>query len=105
MEKRTIIDRIEIDPQTGIVGVRMLKQIIDDDGKTVLASEYHRTTITASADPAAQIAAVNTDLSRKGFATAKVEDVAVLNSALAPLASLRSTKAQEAQAVAVVAVK
>jgi len=95
MQTRTIIDRIEIEPQTGNVGVRMLKQIIDDQG-LVLSSQYHRTVIDAGTDPAAQMAAVNVHLGTMGYPAVKVEDRAVLDAAIAPLGSLRATKVQEA---------
>jgi hypothetical protein len=98
MEKRTIIDRIEIEPQTGHVSLRLRKQVIDDDGKTVLASDYHRTTIDASADVAAHMAGVNAHLTGKlSYPEIKTEDAGVLDIALAPLAPLRAAKAQEAR--------
>jgi hypothetical protein len=96
MQTRTIIDRIEIEPQTGNVGVRMRKQVITDDG-TLIANDYHRTVIDAGADPAAQMAAVNAHLATMGFPAAKSEDVAVLNAAVTPLASHRAAKAREAR--------
>jgi hypothetical protein len=96
METRTIIDRIEIDPQTGTVGVRMKKQIVE--GETVLAEQYHRTTIDTGADPAARMAAVDAHLATMGYPAIRSEDVAVLHSAMAPLASFRAAKAEAAQA-------
>lgn len=95
MQKRTIIDRIEIEPQTGNVGVRMLKQIVDDDGSTILASDYHRAMIDASGDPVSAMTAVNAHLAMMGFPSVKAEDHAALNAAIAPLSSLRSAKAAE----------
>lgn len=95
MQKRTIIDQIEIQPQTGIIGVRMRKQVIDDDG-TVLVSDYHRTVIEAGTDPAAQMAAVNVHLGMMGWPAVKSEDRAVLDQAIAPLEAMRATKAEEA---------
>ena len=97
METRTIIDKIEIEPQTGNVGVRMRKQVLADNGE-VLSDGYHRTMIDAGGDPDTQIAAVNAHLAAMGFPAIKTEDVAVLNSAMAPLSTLRATKAQEALA-------
>ena len=95
MQARTVIDRIEIEPQTGNVGVRMLKQIVADDG-SVLSSQYHRTMIGAATDPAQQMAAVNVHLGTLGFPAVKNEDLVVLDTVLAPLESYRATKAQEA---------
>ena len=94
MKTQTIIDRIEIEPQTGNVGVRLRKEILADDG-SVLSSDYHRTTIDASTDPAAQMAAVNTHLTALGYPAVTAEDLAMLHSALRPLASLRAGKAHE----------
>ena len=95
MQTRTVIDRIEIEPQTGNVGVRMLKQVIGDDG-AILSAQYHRTMIDAASDPAQQMAAVNIHLSTLGFPAVKIEDHTVLDTVLAPLESYRATKAQEA---------
>jgi hypothetical protein len=96
MQARTIIDKIEIDPQTGNVGVRMRKQVVADNG-AVIASEYHRTMIDAAGDPATQISLVNAHLATLGYPSVKAEDVAVLNGALAApsIADLRTAKAQE----------
>jgi len=100
MQKRTIIDRIEIEPQTGNIAVRMRKQVVDDDG-AVLASEYHRAMIEAElADPAALLALVDGHLATLGFPAVKAEDRAVLDTALATFDSLRAEKAQEKRASA-----
>jgi hypothetical protein len=97
MQKRTIIDKIEIDPQTGIVAVRMRKQVVDDDG-SILSSDYHRTTIDPGIDHAAQMGVVNAHLVAIGFPVVKADDMGALNSAMLHLAQLRATKAQEAKA-------
>lgn len=44
MEKKTILDQIEI--RDGSVGVRMKKQIVDGD--SVLAEQFHRVTFDGS---------------------------------------------------------
>ena len=94
MHKRTVIDRIEIEPQTGNVGVRMRKQLVNDDG-SIDELGYHRTMIDAGGNPAAQVAAVDAHLATLGFPAVKTEDISVLNLAIAPLASMRATKAAE----------
>src|SRR5262245_25682331 len=66
MHARTILDRIEIEPQTGNVSVRMMKQVANDDG-TVLASDYHRTSIAADADLDAHMSTVNGHLVKMGY--------------------------------------
>jgi hypothetical protein len=103
MQTRTIIDRIEIEPQTGNIGVRMRKQVIDetrDDPETgdkvVVASEYHRAMLSPDTDPAAMMAAVDAHLGAIGFPPAKTEDRAVLDSALSQFAPLRAAKLAEA---------
>jgi hypothetical protein len=98
METRTLIDQITIEPQTGQTLIRMLKQVIADDGVTVLSTGYHRTSIGPDTDPSAQMAAVNAHLAQMGYPAAKAEDVAVLTTALEPLASHRAVKAQEIEA-------
>ena len=101
MQTRTLIDKIEIEPETGNIGVRMRKQVIGDaiDAQTgqpvVLANEYHRTMIEAGADPEAQMTAVNAHLIAMGYAAVKAEDLSVLTSALSPLAKLRAAKARD----------
>ena len=102
METRSIIDRIEIDPQTGNIGVRIRKQIVDDQGR-VLSSDYHRTTIDAAEpDPAAQMSVVNEHLGQMGYSALKSEDRGVLDSALTHFAPLRAQKAQDLSASAAV---
>ena len=75
MQTRTILDRIEIEPQTGNVTIRMLKQIADAGGK-VLASEYHRTSIGPQTDPSSHMDAVNAHLATMGYPALSDEDVA-----------------------------
>jgi hypothetical protein len=74
----------------------MLKQIVSSDGK-VLTSEYHRTSVAPDADPAAQMALVDTHLGAMGYPAVKAEDMSVLNSALTQISSLRAAKAKEAR--------
>ena len=94
MQTLTIIDRIEIEPQTGNIGVRMRKQVTDDQDR-VLMSELHRTMIAPGADAASQMAVVDADLDKMGFSAVKVEDRALLDSALSTYADLRAQKATE----------
>lgn len=96
MQKTTIMDRIEIEPQTGHVGVRFRKEVVDDNGK-VLASEYHRVMIDPDADPEALMTAGNDHLGAMGYPAAKDGDMAVLSTVVTPLASHRAAKAQEAR--------
>ena len=96
MERRTIIDRIEIEPQTGNVGIRMRKQVVDDQGY-VLASEYHRTTIEAASDPAKQMGAVNAHLAALGFPAVRAADHKVLTDVMPTLETLRAQKVDEAK--------
>jgi hypothetical protein len=66
MHARTILDRIEIEAQTGNISVRMLKQITNNDG-TVLASDYHRTSIASGTDVDIHMSAVNAHLVKMGY--------------------------------------
>jgi hypothetical protein len=95
MPTRTIIDKIEIELQTGIIGVRMQKQTLDDLGQ-LLKFEYHRTAIAPGGDATAQMAAVSLHLSAMGFPAPESKDADVLGTSLASLASFRTQKAQEA---------
>lgn len=93
MQTRTIIDRIEIEPQTGTTFVRMLKQIVDGD--RVLSSEYHRTTFPPDGDVAAQAAVVNAHLATMGFPSVSLEDEAILRKTISLLTTHRAPKAQD----------
>ena len=97
MHTRTIVDRIEIEPQTGNVGVRLCKQVLSDNG-AIISNDYHRTMIDPGTTPAAQITTVNAHLAQMGFPAVNAADVAILDAAIAPLTSFRATKAQEARA-------
>jgi hypothetical protein len=99
MQTLTIIDRIEIEPQTGNIGVRMRKEVLDDQGR-VLMSELHRTMIAAGADAVSQMAVVDADLEKMGFSAVKVEDRALLDAALSTYADLRAQKATEIRVAA-----
>lgn len=74
IEKRTVLSRIDIDPQSGIVMARFVKQIVED-GK-VLHEEYHRTSIEPGADTDKQMALVNAHLQTMN--SAPVQDYALL---------------------------
>ena len=74
MHTHTILDRIEIEPQTGNIMLRMLKQIANSDG-TVLTSDYHRTSVAADADVDLHLSAVNAHLMKMGYPALSDEDV------------------------------
>lgn len=61
MEKRTVIDQIEV-TRDGYLNLRMAKEVIDDDGETVISSGWHRTTMPPGHDIDAQMAVVNKHL-------------------------------------------
>lgn len=71
LEKRTILDQIEV-TRDGVLQIRLCKQIVD--GETVLASEYHRTSVPPDGDCDAQFAAVNAHLVAMGCAAVSAED-------------------------------
>lgn len=85
MHTRTILDRIEIELQTGNITLRLLKQVANDDG-TVLASDYHRTSIASDADPGVHLAAVNAHLMKMGYPALSEEDANRIDAARAGLA-------------------
>jgi len=93
MQTRTILDRIEIEPQTGNVFVKIQKQIVDGD--QILASQPHRTVIEPGVTPAAQMALVNAHLASMGYPAVNATDVAVLDAALVHLAGHRADKAAD----------
>jgi hypothetical protein len=72
MEKRTIVDQIEC-TASGIIQIRMKKQIIDGDA--VAAEQYHRTVLEPGSDLDAQVAAVNAHLKQMGYPNIEAEGV------------------------------
>lgn len=60
MEKKTVIDQIEV-RRDGTTGVRFLKLLVDDDGTEVLLG-YHRTSIDKDTDVDLQMSMVNNHL-------------------------------------------
>lgn len=61
MHKQTLIDQIEV-TRDGTLGVRIAKEVIDDDGVTVLQRGWHRTTLPPGIDIDKQMEAVNLNL-------------------------------------------
>lgn len=97
MEKMTIIDRIEIEPMTGNVGVRMKKIVLDDDG-SVLSEQYHRAMIGPETDVDAYMRVVGEHLLQMKYPDVHAPHRAVLDDALlAPaITQIRQAKAAEA---------
>lgn len=74
MEKRTVIDTIEV-RNDGTVQVRFAKQITDDDG-TILSNQWHRAAMMPGDDIDAQMSTINADLtSRFGFPAVSAADI------------------------------
>jgi len=61
IEKRTVIDRIEV-TRAGPVLVRFALELFDTDTGQTLASSWHRTSINPGDDPAVVLDAVNSDI-------------------------------------------
>src|SRR4051794_5125285 len=70
MEKRVVLDQIEI-KSDGDVFMRLLKQIVDDDGVTVIngvgAGEPHRSVVEPHINVADQFNTVNAHLKHMGW--------------------------------------
>lgn len=66
MIKKTVIEQIEIQPETGHVSVRLHKRLMDGD--TVVASGNHRAMLEPDTDIGACADAVNNHLLRMGEA-------------------------------------
>lgn len=65
LEKRTVLDRIEIECSTGRVFFKALKQVVDEG--SVLFSEPHRSVVEVGEPVSAQLDAVNDHLQEMGF--------------------------------------
>lgn len=77
LEKRTILDRIELDLTTGDIAIRAQKQIIDGD--VAALSEPHRSVIPSGAAVDPQMDAIDTHLVAMGYPAIPAEHRAVLN--------------------------
>lgn len=80
MQTRTIVDKIELEPQSGVVGIRMRKQIVN--GEKVMSEQYHRTTVAPGADVDTQMALVNAHLVADGYPPVQEGDMTRINSAV-----------------------
>jgi hypothetical protein len=87
LEKKTVLDRIEIDAD-GHVFMRLQKQIVEDG--EVLFSEFHRSVIAPGQTPEAQVASVNSHLVQMGFPEIPAADQARLASHTAAEAQKRA---------------
>src|SRR5262245_40798029 len=97
MEKRVIPDQVTIDFKNGGIRLyRFVKQVVDDDG-TVIAEQFHRTSVMPDGDDAAQLELVNAHL-EQGMKVGKLsdEDVSLMLEVVAPAKRVfegRATKA------------
>jgi hypothetical protein len=73
MEKRTVLDHYLVQAD-GHILIRFCKQIVDDDG-TILASEYHRTSVNPDQSVEEIMAMVNTNLEAMGNAKVDLTEV------------------------------
>lgn len=97
---RTIIEKIEVDIQTGYIGLKMLKQVVDNDGK-VIFSEPHRASISPTVNPPEIMAVIHADLNRRGFPNAPPSEIALMEQTIGSMNTLRAQKAvEEAQKAA-----
>ena len=60
--KRTVFDRIELGNP---IGIRLQKQLYDEEADKVLSFEYHRTVVEEGQSVAEQMAVVNAALARE----------------------------------------
>ena len=72
LEKRTILDQIEI-TRNGTVQIRWAKEIVD--GAQLVTSDYHRTAVPPGRDIDAQIDAVSAHLGTMGWPVVQSDDI------------------------------
>src|SRR5262245_27801450 len=96
MLAKTLIDRIEINAQSGDIGLRLFKRVLADDGATVVSDAYHRVMIPPGGVLLPVMAQVTLDLQAMGFPAVEAADIAVLDATVAALPGFRAAKAQEA---------
>jgi hypothetical protein len=80
--KKAVLDELQ-SPQAevtplGVIQLRILKQVVGDDGKVVFDG-YHRTTLEPGVDVTAQMDAVNAHLTKMGYGALSPEDMGKVN--------------------------
>jgi len=80
LEKRTVVDRIEVD-RDGVMCIRLTKEVLEDGN--IIASTYHRTLIEPGASIDDQMATVNADLVGLNAAEATASDIGRLKAVAA----------------------
>lgn len=60
LAKRTVLSRVEIEPQSGSVFFKLEKQIVEGD--VVVSAEPHRSVVDCDVDPIIQVDLVNNHL-------------------------------------------
>lgn len=73
LEKKTILNRGEIDFETNIIGIRFAKIIVEDGVE--LSREWHRTSLPPGADIDNLMTAVNNDLARMKQGSVDVSEI------------------------------
>ena len=84
----TILDRIEVETQTGNIFVRLKKEGGARDG-------WHRTVIAPNVAAADQMAAVNMHIGSMGYPAVTPADMAKIVAVMALIAQVRAAKAAE----------
>lgn len=77
LEKRTILDRFELDLTTGDIAVRAQKQIVDGD--VIAMAEPHRSVIPSGQPADPQMDAIDTHLVAMGYPAIPKEHRAILS--------------------------
>lgn len=77
VQRITKMSQVTVDFASGVVLLKMEKQIIDDDG-SILFSEPHRTSVAAGGDLYLQMALVNSNLVQMKFDPIPLDEIAKL---------------------------
>src|SRR5215216_3546257 len=77
IEKRVFVHTIEIDPQTGSVGLRLAKMLFED-GQLIGEPAWHRTSVAADQTVADAVAGVNAHMAQLKWPQIEPADVAIV---------------------------
>lgn len=96
LEKRTVLDRIEV-VSTGHVFVKLLKQVVD--GSEILQSEPHRSGFDPLMAVSYQVALINEHLAQMGWPPIDKADIAAVSSHAKVARTPKRVKAWRAKVV------
>jgi hypothetical protein len=97
IKKRTFVHTIEIDPQTGAIGLRLAK-IVFEDGEPLGEPGWHRAWVAPTQSVAEAVMAVNSHLAQLKWPEIEPADLSIVESVKAWVVEGHATLAARAAA-------